>query len=280
MFLSRCPVAALVCTLAAGLVLVMTAHGVSVSARAQNAQPQSSEGVTPASEESRIYETVVVTASARNERLGDTAATVQIIGREEIEQTSASTVTALVAHYGVAFFSQWTPAQTSINLHGASTDGQGKDFRSQVVILINGRRAGTTNISKLSLKDVDRIEIVRGPGSLLYGSQAIGAGVNLITRSGITGSTRSVSLNAGSYGQIDGGGVIAGQNGKVDYALSLPRTLVAVIGGAGLSVAGVAMQGITRNPLVSPHTLGISFRLSPRQSCAPASSSSCPRFAT
>jgi iron complex transport system permease protein len=40
--------------------------------------------------------------------------------------------------------------------------------------------------------------------------------------------------------------------------LRLPRTLMAVIGGAGLAVAGVAMQGITRNPLVSPYTLGIS----------------------
>lgn len=40
--------------------------------------------------------------------------------------------------------------------------------------------------------------------------------------------------------------------------LRLPRTVMAVIGGAGLSIAGVAMQGITRNPLVSPYTLGIS----------------------
>lgn len=40
--------------------------------------------------------------------------------------------------------------------------------------------------------------------------------------------------------------------------LRLPRTVMAVVGGAGLSIAGVAMQGITRNPLVSPYTLGIS----------------------
>ncbi|NOT27931.1 MAG: iron ABC transporter permease [Acidobacteria bacterium] len=40
--------------------------------------------------------------------------------------------------------------------------------------------------------------------------------------------------------------------------LRLPRTLMAIVGGAGLSLAGVAMQGITRNPLASPYTLGIS----------------------
>ncbi len=40
--------------------------------------------------------------------------------------------------------------------------------------------------------------------------------------------------------------------------LRLPRTLMALVTGAGLAMAGVAMQGITRNPLVSPYTLGIS----------------------
>lgn len=40
--------------------------------------------------------------------------------------------------------------------------------------------------------------------------------------------------------------------------LRLPRTLLAIIAGAGLAAAGVAMQGITRNPLVSPYTIGIS----------------------
>ena len=42
------------------------------------------------------------------------------------------------------------------------------------------------------------------------------------------------------------------------YSLRLPRTIMAVVGGASLSVAGVAMQGITHNPLVSPYTVGIS----------------------
>lgn len=187
----------------------------------QSPAPSSQQSDDTAQTPNRLFESVVVTASARRERLGDTAATVQVIGREAIEGTSASTTTELLAQFGVAFFSQWTPAQTSINLRGASTDGQGKDFSSRVVILINGRRAGTANISKLSLQDVDRIEIVRGPGSLLYGSQAIGGVVNLITRSGVTGSSRALSVNFGSFGQVDGGGRVAGQSGRVDYSLSL-----------------------------------------------------------
>ncbi|MEQ1758523.1 MAG: TonB-dependent receptor [Vicinamibacterales bacterium] len=183
--------------------------------------PAAAQGTETTPSPTRIFEEVVVTASARDERLGDTGATMQILGRDKIEASSASTLTDLLAQFGVAYLSQWTPAQTSINLRGASTDGQGKDFRSQVVVLINGRRAGTANVSKLSLQDLERIEIVRGPGSLLYGSQAIGGVVNLITRSGVRGKARAATMNFGSFGQIDGGGVEAGQNGRLDYSFSL-----------------------------------------------------------
>ncbi|MGO7771011.1 TonB-dependent receptor plug domain-containing protein, partial [Rhizobium ruizarguesonis] len=72
------------------------------------------------------------------------------------------------------------------NLRGASTDGQGRDFRSQVLVLVNGRRAGTANLSKLSPSDVERIEIVRGPSSVIYGSQAMGGVVNIIMKTGAT----------------------------------------------------------------------------------------------
>src|SRR5205807_2466499 len=78
----------------------------------------------------------------------------------------------------------WTPGQTLLNIRGGITEGQGRDFKSEVLVLINGRRAGTANISKLSLGDVERIEIVRGPASVVYGSQAIGGVVNIITRNG------------------------------------------------------------------------------------------------
>jgi outer membrane cobalamin receptor len=107
---------------------------------------------------------------------------VQVIERSTIERSTAKSVADLLAQNAVGFLSEWTPGQTSINIRGAATDGQGRDFKSQVLVLINGHRAGTANVAKMSLADVDRIEIVRGPSSVIYGSQNMGGVINIMRR--------------------------------------------------------------------------------------------------
>src|SRR5690606_28025655 len=90
-----------------------------------------------------------VTASGREEPLSQVASTIQIFSADSIRRSTAQSITDLLAEHAVGFFSEWTPAQTSINLRGGSSDGQGRDFRGQVLVLVNGRRAGSANLSKL-----------------------------------------------------------------------------------------------------------------------------------
>ena len=136
---------------------------------------------------------------------------VQIIENSEIERSTAKSVTELLAQNAVGFMSEWTPGQTSINIRGAATDGQGRDFKSQVLVLINGHRAGTANLSKMSLADIDRIEIVRGPSSVIYGSQNMGGVINIIMKTGRTAPGTFVEGNGGSWGLEQG----KAQNGGV-----------------------------------------------------------------
>jgi vitamin B12 transporter len=164
---------------------------------------------------------VVVTASDREETLSQVSSTVQILDRERIENSTAATVTQFLAENGIAFFSAWTPGQTQINIRGAASDGQGRDFRSQVLVLVNGRRSGTANISKFSLDDIQRIEILRGPASLIYGSQAIGGVVNLITRDGLNSPGEYLELSGGSFGRINSVGQYGLARGPLDVFLSV-----------------------------------------------------------
>jgi vitamin B12 transporter len=168
----------------------------------------------------RHLESVVVTASSQEERVGDLPVTIQTFDSTEIRQSAATTVTDFLAERGVAFFSVWSPAQTSINIRGGATDGGGRDFRSQVVVLINGRRAGTANISKLALHDVQRIEVLRGPGSLVYGSQALGGVINLITRDGLRDRGAYLRVNGGSWGLLDALAQYGAMRGRWDYFVS------------------------------------------------------------
>ncbi|ACL56321.1 TonB-dependent receptor [Methylobacterium nodulans] len=164
---------------------------------------------------------IVVTATGRPEPRSEIAGTVQVIDRTMIETSTAKSVTDLLAENAVGFFSEWTPGQTSINIRGGATDGQGKDFKSQVLVLMNGRRAGTANLSKLSIADIERIEIVRGPSSVIYGSQNIGGVINIILKTGRTAPGTLVEGIGGVWGLAQGRAQTGGVVGPFDYYLGL-----------------------------------------------------------
>ena len=107
------------------------------------------------------------------------------------------------------------PARTGRRQH---TEGQGRDFKSEVLILINSHRAGTANISKLSIADVERVEIVRGPASVVYGSQNMGGVVNIILKTGRTAEPGTFIEGAGgSWNYVEGKVQNAGNTGTYDW---------------------------------------------------------------
>ena len=160
---------------------------------------------------------IFVTATARPEERGRIAATTQVVDRAAIERSSAKSVTDLLAENAVGFFSEWTAAQTSINIRGATSDGQGRDYKGQVLVLINGRRAGTANLSKLSANEVERIEIVRGPASVIYGSQNMGGVINIIMKSGVNAPPTQAGVSVGSWGGVQSNAQTSGGNDRFDW---------------------------------------------------------------
>lgn len=175
---------------------------------------QQGQTSSPADPGTHTLQEGFITATGRYEPLNRIAGTVQIIHQDRIEKSTAKSVAELLAENAVGFMSEWSPGQTSINIRGAQSEGQGRDFRSQVLVLINGHRAGTANVSKLSNADIQRIEIVRGPSSVIYGSQNMGGVINIILKTGRTAPGGYLEGSTGSWGLFDGklqyGGVTSG----------------------------------------------------------------------
>ena len=83
---------------------------------------------------------------------------------------------------------------------------------------------GTFNFSNVTTDDLDRVEVVRGAESALFGSDAMSSVVQLFTRRGESARPRiRGSIEAGTYGTVRGGASIAGANGPFDYAASASR---------------------------------------------------------
>lgn len=125
-------------------------------------------------------EEVVVTATRTNKTLKDVPIITRVIGSEEIKRTDATNLQDLLQQeIPGAEFSYTMGSQPSLSFQGFN----GKD----VLILVDGERlAGETldnvDFTRINMDDVEKIEIVKGASSSLYGSNAVGGVINIITK--------------------------------------------------------------------------------------------------
>jgi len=160
---------------------------------------------------------IIVTASAFPESRSRIASTTQVLDEDTIRRSTGQSLTELLVENAVGYLSERSSAQTQINIRGGISDGQGRDYLSDVLVLVNGRRAGSANISKLSMNEVARVEVIRGPASVIYGSGNIGGVVNIIMKDGRSAQGGSAFIGAGSFNLLKGHIEYGGTAGAVDY---------------------------------------------------------------
>jgi len=158
---------------------------------------------------------IVVTASRREQRLADVTVPTEIISRETIEQTGASNLAAALTEQTGIQFDGGHPAGSGVMLQGLSNE--------RVLVLVDGqplygRISGTLDLARLPTAIVERVEVVKGPQAALYGSEAMGGVVNVVTRApadaGLEGGARLVAgsagrREAGASGEVHAGEVAA-----------------------------------------------------------------------
>lgn len=170
----------------------------------------------------RHEEPVIVTATRTPQTADASLASVTVLSRKDIERQQARSIQDLFRGLpGISIANNGGPGKnTSIFMRGAESD--------QVLVLIDNIKvgsatSGTTAFQNIPLEQIERIEIVRGPRSSLYGSEAIGGVIHIFTRKGEgSGYRPNLSLGYGSYGTFIGSAGLSGsgKQGWFDMTIS------------------------------------------------------------
>jgi outer membrane receptor for ferrienterochelin and colicins len=161
-----------------------------------------------------LKEVVVVTGSRNEELQTDSAIKVEAITRQQMLETGYERLTEVLAEIpGVM-----TRRGSTATVGGQQI--QGIDSR-QVLVLQDGLpivgargiKSGVVNLNRQSVGRLEQVEVAKGAGSALYGTDAIGGVINMITRDPVDRLEGGVSLSGGTLGSVDGrydlGGIIA-----------------------------------------------------------------------
>ncbi len=132
----------------------------------------------PADEAIEEIEEIVVTGTRTRRARGDSPVATQVIDREAIERSGAVSVADLLDRV--------TGVQVDRGAFGSALSLQGTNPDHTLVLIdgqrMVGRKEGVLDLTRIDVDRIERIEIVKGPGSTLYGSDAIGGVISIITR--------------------------------------------------------------------------------------------------
>lgn len=170
----------------------------------------------------------VITATKNEIEAWRTASSITVIDREEIEQQQYRQLPeALRSVPGLTLVTPGIPGNVATVLtRGTAT----KD----TAVLIDGRPvpanlAGSFNLETMTLDNVEKVEVLRGPAASLYGGRTMGGVINIITRSGrgLEKPETTAFFEAGSYGTFREGLSTLGTAGNLDWGFEASRTDIA-----------------------------------------------------
>lgn len=200
-------------TRAASFLILAGALVVPVVGHAEVAPPEHADDTElDAMVEALALEEVVIVGSRTETPLAESSARVEVITRDEIERSGARDASELLEEHPSVLVTR--------SFRGAALQLGGLDPEYTLVLVdgerVPGRIGGAIDLARFGVENLERIEILRGPGSALYGSDAIAGVVNLITRPPSEGFRANATTSYG-YGMghvVDGTGGVSGTIGK------------------------------------------------------------------
>ena len=167
-------------------------------------------------------EEVVVSATKTPVPVSHVTSAVDVITAQDMKKQNIRHVAdALRLAQGLAVFSSGGPGtEVNARIRGANS--------SQTLVLIDGAimnsgTLGSYDFANLTTDNIERVEILRGAQSMLWGSDAMGGVINIVTKRGQGPFSATGFLEYGSFASLREGGTVSGKQGIVDYSLSLSR---------------------------------------------------------
>ncbi len=202
--------------------------------------------------EALYLEEIVVTATRGEREVWKIPLNVTIITKEDIANSNARTVLDLLYSQEGLKVSDWFGKGTKAEV---GLRGFGEAGASNCLVMIDGRRINEIDMSnvdwnQIPLDQVERIEIVRGASGVLYGDNATGGVINIITKSGVGKPRFEAYSSYSSYFGKEGGIAISG--GKEQYTYSL-------------RASHSSTDGYRKNSEYSARDFGTKFEFNPKE---------------
>jgi vitamin B12 transporter len=166
---------------------------------------------------------VVVTATRNATKVDELVSELVVVDRAQIDQSTGRTLTELLARAAGVQFSSNGGLGKSTNVYIRGTEAR------HTILLVDGVRVGSATLGtpsweNIPLDMIERVEVLKGPASALYGSDGVGGVVQIFTRDGKTGFFPSAAVAVGSegYRQLSAG--VRGAQGDLNYSFGLQST--------------------------------------------------------
>jgi len=163
-------------------------------------------------------DTIVITSNRSEQQQYEVTGNVTVITKEDIQNSNAQNVADVLSQaLGVFVSESGTVKSRTIDIRGF-----GDTASRNVLVLVNGRRINSVDISgpelmQVPIGAVERVEIIRGGGSVLYGDNAVGGVVNIITKKGEGDLSGKTGFTYGSYDQRGNDLELSGAHKGIGY---------------------------------------------------------------
>jgi iron complex outermembrane receptor protein len=162
----------------------------------------------------------VTSVSKKEQKMSQAAAAIFVVTQEEIARSGATNIPDLLR-----MVPGMDVSQINANTWAVSARGFNDQFSNKLLVLIDGRAVYTPLLGGVNwdtqdvpLEDIDRIEVIRGPGATVWGANAVNGVINIVTKSASDTKGAMIASGGGTGGQVQGAVQYGGGiNEKMDY---------------------------------------------------------------